>query len=137
MAQRRKLRIAATADVHYAKHGKGKLQELFTHASHVADGLLISGDLTDYGLPEEAELLAADIHAHLRIPVIGVLGNHDFESGHPEAVCAVMENAGVHMLTGESVVIEDVGFAGVCGFGGGFGRGMLNAWGEPLIKSFV
>jgi Icc-related predicted phosphoesterase len=132
-----KLRIAATADVHYGKQSKGKMQELLHAASHDADVLLICGDLTDYGLPEEAELLAADIRAHLRIPVLAVLGNHDFESGHPEAVRDVLVNAGVRMLDGEAAEIEGVGFAGVCGFGGGFGRRMLNAWGEPLIKNFV
>lgn len=133
----KKMRIAATADVHYGKHSKGKLQELFTTVSREADVLLMCGDLTDYGLPEEAELLAADIRAYLRIPIIGVLGNHDFESGQQDAVTKVMEEAGVEMLDGESVEIDGVGFAGVCGFGGGFGRRMLNAWGEPLIKAFV
>jgi Icc-related predicted phosphoesterase len=132
-----KLRIAATADIHYGKHSKGKMQELFAAVSREADVLLICGDLTDYGLPEEAELLAADIRAHLRVPVIAVLGNHDFESAHPEAVRKVMESAGVTMLDGETTEVNGVGFAGVCGFGGGFGRRMLNAWGEPLIKSFV
>ena len=137
MAPSKKLRIAATADLHYGKHSKGKMQDLFTEVSREADVLLLCGDLTDYGLPEEVEVLAADLHAHLRIPAIGVLGNHDFESGHSEAVCQIMENAGVTMLNGHATEIEGVGFAGVCGFGGGFGRRMLNAWGEPLIKSFV
>ena len=133
----KKMRIAATADVHYGKHSKGKMQDLFATVSREADVLLMCGDLTDYGLAEEAELLAADIRSYLRIPVIAVLGNHDFESAHPEAVIKVMEEAGVEMLDGEAVEIEGVGFAGVCGFGGGFGRRMLNAWGEPLIKTFV
>jgi Icc-related predicted phosphoesterase len=133
----KKLRIAATADIHYGKHSKGKMQELFAQVSREADVLLLCGDLTDYGLREEAELLAADIHTHVRVPVLAVLGNHDFESGHPEAVVHVMESAGVTMLNGEATEIDGVGFAGVCGFGGGFGRRMLNAWGEPLIKSFV
>ncbi len=133
----KKLRIAATADVHYGKHSKGKMQELFTTVSREADVLLICGDLTDYGLPEEAELLAADIRSHLRIPVLAVLGNHDFESAQQDAVTKVMDEAGVEMLDGESIEIDGVGFAGVCGFGGGFGRRMLNAWGEPLIKTFV
>jgi Icc-related predicted phosphoesterase len=132
-----KLRIAATADLHYGKHSKGKMQDLFIAASHDADVLLICGDLTDYGLAEEAEQLVADLRAHVRIPVLAVLGNHDFESGHPEAVSKVMEDAGVTMLDGEACDIGGVGFAGVCGFGGGFGRRMLNAWGEPLIKGFV
>jgi Icc-related predicted phosphoesterase len=113
------------------------MQDLFVHVSREADVLLIAGDLTDYGLPEEAELLAADMRAHLRIPVIAVLGNHDFESGHPEAVRKVLDDAGVTMLEGEATEINGVGFAGVCGFGGGFGSRMLNAWGEPLIKAFV
>jgi Icc-related predicted phosphoesterase len=137
VTKEKKLRIAATADIHYGKHSKGKMQELFTHASRDADVLLLCGDLTDYGLAEEAELLAADIHAHARIPVLGVLGNHDFESGTPEAVCKALDAVGVHMLQGEATEVEGVGFAGVCGFGGGFGRSMLNAWGEPLIKAFV
>ncbi|MBA3882016.1 MAG: metallophosphoesterase [Chthoniobacterales bacterium] len=137
MSTDRKLRVAATADVHYGKQSKGKLHEVFDAISGDADVLLICGDLTDYGLPEEAELLAADIRAHVRIPVLAVLGNHDLESGQSEAVSKVMEDAGVRMLNGEAAVIGGVGFAGVCGFGGGFGRQMLNAWGEPLIKSFV
>jgi predicted MPP superfamily phosphohydrolase len=82
----KKMRIAATADVHYGKHSKGKMQELFATVSREADVLLMCGDLTDYGLPEEAELLAADIRSYLRIPVIAVLGNHDFESAQPDAV---------------------------------------------------
>src|SRR3954471_21697305 len=113
------------------------MQDLFIAASRDADVLLICGDLTDYGLAEEAEQLVADLRTHVRIPVLAVLGNHDFESGHPEAVSKVMEDAGVTMLDGEACEIGGVGFAGVCGFGGGFGRRMLNAWGEPLIKNFV
>ena len=131
------MRIAATADIHYGKHSKGKMQELFATVSREADVLLICGDLTDYGLPEEAELLAADLHGHLRIPAIAVLGNHDFESGQAKAVCEALDAVGVNMLDGEAIEIDGVGFAGVCGFGGGFGRRMLNAWGEPLIKNFV
>jgi Icc-related predicted phosphoesterase len=137
MAKLDKLRIAATADIHYGKHSKGKMQELFADVSREADVLLLCGDLTDYGLPEEAELLAADIRAHVRIPTLGVLGNHDFESAQAEDVRKVLDDAGVTMLDGEATEIEGVGFAGVCGFGGGFGRRMLNAWGEPLIKAFV
>ncbi|MBA2241385.1 MAG: metallophosphoesterase [Chthoniobacterales bacterium] len=137
MANAKKLRIAATADLHYGKHSQGKMQDLFAQVSREADVLLICGDLTDYGLPEEAELLAADLRLHLRIPVLAVLGNHDSESGQPEAVRKVMEDAGVTMLNGEATEVQGIGFAGVCGFGGGFGRRMLNAWGEPLIKAFV
>jgi Icc-related predicted phosphoesterase len=131
------LRIAATADLHYAKHSRGKMHDAFVEISRGADLLLLCGDLTDYGLPEEAEELAADIRTALKIPCIGVIGNHDFESGQAESVAKVLDDSGVTMLNGEAVEIAGVGFAGICGFGGGFGRRMLNAWGEPLIKQFV
>jgi len=131
------LRIAATADLHYAKHSRGKMHDAFAEASLGADVLLLCGDLTEYGLPEEAEELAADIRSAVRIPVVAVIGNHDYESGHPETVAKILDDTGVTMLNGEAVEIAGVGFAGICGFGGGFGRRMLNAWGEPLIKQFV
>jgi len=133
----RPLRIAATADLHYAKHSRGMLHKAFAEISESADMLLLCGDLTDYGLPEEAEELVADIRATVRIPALAVLGNHDFESSQAELVSNVLDEAGVNMLNGEAIEIAGVGFAGICGFGGGFGRRMLNAWGEPLIKQFV
>jgi len=134
---KRALRIAATADLHYGKHSRGTLHEAFAEISSSADILLLCGDLTDYGLPEEAEALVTDIRAAVKIPMLGVLGNHDFESGQAELVCKVLDDAGVNMLDGEAVEVAGVGFAGIAGFGGGFGRRMLNAWGEPLIKQFV
>ena len=134
---KRQLRIAATADLHYGKHSQGTLHEAFAEISGIADILLLCGDLTDYGLPEEAEALVADIRAAVTIPMPAVLGNHDFESGQAELVCKVLDNAGVIVLDGEAIEVAGVGFAGIAGFGGGFGRRMLNAWGEPLIKQFV
>jgi Icc-related predicted phosphoesterase len=131
------LRIAAAADLHCTKSGKGQFQPLFAEASHEADVLLLCGDLTDYGLPEEAHVLADDIHAFATVPVLAVTGNHDYESGHLDEVVRILTEAGVKMLDGDCAEIQGVGFAGVCGFGGGFGRQMLNAWGEPLIKAFV
>jgi Icc-related predicted phosphoesterase len=131
------LRIAATADLHYGKHSRGTLHEAFAEISSNADMLLLCGDLTEYGLPEETEQLVADIRAAVRIPMLAVLGNHDFESGQAELVSKVLDDAGVNVLNGEAIEIEGVGFAGIAGFGGGFGRRMLNAWGEPLIKQFV
>ncbi len=130
----RLLRIAATADLHYAKHSRGTLHDAFDEISRTADMLLLCGDLTDYGLPEEAEELVADIRAAVRIPTLAVLGNHDFESSQPELVSKVLDDAGVTVLNGEAIEIAGVGFAGIAGFGGGFGRRMLNAWGESLIK---
>jgi len=137
MANQSPLRIAATSDIHYDRHSVGKMQTLFTEASKSADVLLICGDLTDYGHTDEAKLLAEDIRRYARIPVYAVLGNHDFESGQTREVQEIIEGAGVDVLDGESIEFEGVGFAGVCGFGGGFGSLMLNAWGEPIIKAFV
>jgi Icc-related predicted phosphoesterase len=131
------LRIAAVADIHVKKTGHGSLQSLFAAATEQADVLLLCGDLTDYGLVEEAKVLAKEITASLRIPVIGILGNHDFESGKQDDVVRIMVDAGVTMLDGDSHEIEGVGFAGVKGFGGGFGRRQLGAWGEDIIKKFV
>ena len=131
------LRIAAIADIHVKKTGQASLQPLFSAVSEAADVLLLCGDLTDYGLVEEARNLAKDITAFLRIPSIGVLGNHDFESGKADEVVKIIAGAGVTMLDGGSHEIEGVGFAGIKGFGGGFGRRQLNAWGEEIIKKFV
>jgi len=133
----RPLRIAATADLHYGKHSRGTLHDAFAEISRSSDIVLLCGDLTDYGLPEEAEELVADIRAAVRIPILAVLGNHDFESSQPETISKVLDDAGVNVLNGEAIEIGGVGFAGIAGFGGGFGRRMLNAWGEPLIKQFV
>jgi Icc-related predicted phosphoesterase len=131
------LRIAAIADIHVKKSGQASLEPMFAAASQEADVLLFCGDLTDYGLVEEAKILAKDIAAFLRIPSIGVLGNHDFESGKADDVVKILADAGVTMLDGGSHEIEGVGFAGIKGFGGGFGRRQLNAWGEEIIKKFV
>jgi Icc-related predicted phosphoesterase len=131
------LKIAAVADLHYTKTSKGHLESLFVEASREADVLLLAGDLTDYGLEEEAQVLAEDLRSYASKPVLAVLGNHDYESGRPQAVSEILTKAGVRMIDGECCEIGGVGFAGVCGFGGGFGQRMLSAWGEPLIKSFV
>jgi Icc-related predicted phosphoesterase len=137
MAEKNETRIAAVADIHYGKTAKGKLRDLFVEATSNADVLVIAGDLTEYGSPEEAAVLAEDLRTHVRIPVIAVLGNHDFESERPTEVQSALESVGVTFLDGSGIEINGVGFAGVCGFGGGFDRQMLSAWGEPLIKAFV
>jgi Icc-related predicted phosphoesterase len=131
------LRIAAIADIHVKKTGQPSLKPLFDAVSNEADVLLLCGDLTDYGLVDEAKVLARELTASLRIPSIGVLGNHDFESGKADDVVKILVDAGVTMLDGGAHEIEGVGFAGIKGFGGGFGRRQLNAWGEEIIKKFV
>ena len=137
MAEKESLRIAAVADLHVKKTSAGALQPLFSKATETADVLLLCGDLTDYGTVEEAKILAKEITSSLRIPVIGVLGNHDFESGKQDEIVKIMTDAGVTMLDGDSHEIHGVGFAGVKGFGGGFGRRSLGAWGEEVLKRFV
>jgi len=131
------LRIAAVADIHVKKTGQGSMQPLFSQATQQADVLLLCGDLTDYGAVEEAKILAKEITSSLRIPAIGVLGNHDFETGKQDEIVKILTDAGVTMLDGDVHEIHGVGFAGVKGFGGGFGRRELGAWGEDIIKKFV
>jgi Icc-related predicted phosphoesterase len=98
--------------------------------------LLLCGDLTDYGTAEEAKVLADELAA-VSVPIVAVLGNHDYESGTQQVVAEYLIKAGVRVLDGEAVEIEGVGIAGAKGFCGGFGRGSLGAWGEPAIKQFV
>src|SRR5687767_11785683 len=114
------LRIAASADLHYNKQSHGRAREMLEEVSSAADILLLCGDLTDYGTVEEAHVLAEDIRKYARLPILAVLGNHDFESDQTAAVRATVEEAGVRVLDGESQEMEGVGFAGICGFGGGF-----------------
>ena len=130
------IRIAAVGDVHCSKTNQGSLQPIFAAASDMADVLLICGDLTDYGYPEEARNLVAEL-APVRIPIIAVLGNHDYESGNAEEVKKILTDARVQLLDGDSVEVLGVGFAGVKGFGGGFGRRTLEPWGEDATKAFV
>lgn len=137
MPTRDTVRIAAVADVHYGKQSQGMLQSLFSQMTERADVLVLPGDLTDYGLAEEARVLARDLTACVKIPIVAVLGNHDFESDQMDEIVRILTDAGVHVLDGDSVEIQGVGFAGVKGFAGGFGRGTLGPWGERAIKAFV
>jgi Icc-related predicted phosphoesterase len=132
------LRIAAMADIHYSRTSQGQLQPVFAEIARSADVLLLCGDLTDYGLPEEAEILAKDLATIVKIiPVLGVLGNHDFESAQQVRVRQILSDVGVSMLDGETCEVKGVGFAGVKGFGGGFDQYMTTPWGEESMKIFV
>jgi Icc-related predicted phosphoesterase len=130
------VRFAAVGDLHVTKDSAGTLRGFFAQASEAADALLLCGDLTDYGTAEEAHILADELGA-VSVPVVAVLGNHDYESGMSAAVREILTHAGVRVLDGEVCEIEGVGIAGAKGFAGGFGRGSLGAWGEPAIKQFV
>jgi Icc-related predicted phosphoesterase len=131
------VRVAAIGDLHCTKASQGALQPLFQQISDTADVLLLCGDLTDYGLPEEAQILAKELTTGLKIPVIAVLGNHDFESGQAPEVQRILGDAGVKVLDGDSCEVKGIGFAGVKGFAGGFGDRALQAWGEESTKQFV
>jgi Icc-related predicted phosphoesterase len=131
-----KLRIAAIGDLHVMEDDVAPYRELFTEASAEADVLVLCGDLTNFGKIREAEILADDIRI-CSIPVLGVLGNHDYECGQPEKICEILHDAGMKILDEQAIEIEGVGFAGVKGFLGGFGRGELAPFGEPIVKAFV
>jgi uncharacterized protein len=136
LAHDKKIKIAALADIHVHDTDAGKYRELFAMLSDQADIIALCGDLTNLGLSAEAELLAADIAA-AKVPVIGVLGNHDHESGQPEEVRRILASGGLKLVDQEPFIIHGVGFAGVKGFGGGFDHYMLSAFGESAVKEFV
>jgi Icc-related predicted phosphoesterase len=131
-----KTRIAAVADVHVRDTDKGKWVDHFKEASRQADVLVLCGDLTDTGDELEAQVLADELKA-CSIPIVAVLGNHDYEKGRHKLIRQILHKDGVHVLDGESVVINGVGFAGVKGFGGGFDNHMLSMFGEGAMKAFV
>jgi len=131
------LRIAAIGDLHCTRASEGTFQPLFGKVGESADVLVLCGDLTDYGTPEEARVLAKELGA-TKIPRVAVLGNHDFESGASAEVARILADAaGVIVLDGTAVEVLGVGFAGVKGFAGGFGERALQSWGEEPIKAFV
>ena len=130
------LKIAAIADLHVKEDGASSYKELFGEMSAVADVIVVAGDLTDLGKPREAEILASELRA-CSVPVVAVLGNHDYECGAVEEVSRILRDAGVHLLEGQNIEIGGVGFVGVKGFVGGFGRRMLGSFGEPAIKAMV
>jgi Icc-related predicted phosphoesterase len=130
------LRIAAIGDLHVREDSVAPYRDMFAEISSNADVVVLCGDLTNFGKTSEAEILAEDIKS-CSIPIVGVLGNHDYECGQPEKVCDILHSAGMTVLDEQAVEIEGVGFAGVKGFLGGFGRGELAPFGEPIVKAFV
>jgi Icc-related predicted phosphoesterase len=132
----RPVRIAALSDPHCTRTSRGAFAPLFNRVPDVADVLLLCGDLTDHGLPEEAEVLAGEL-AGFHLPMVAVLGNHDYHSGKQAEVEQVLEKTGMKILDGDDCEVLGVAFVGVKGFGGGFGRHTLEAWGEEGIKQFV
>lgn len=131
-----KIVVAAIGDLHVTEASEHRYRDMFVEISEKADVLALCGDLTNFGKTREAEILAEDLR-HCTIPSVAVLGNHDYECGQPEEVARILHAAGVTMLDEQAVEIAGVGFAGVKGFLGGFGRGELGSFGEGPIKAFV
>src|SRR6478736_5068535 len=130
------MRIAATADLHFTPARFSALHDQLNRVRDEADVFVVAGDLTNYGRPDEMEPLL-NVLVRLRVPTIAVLGNHDFESDRQNDLIRMMSAAGIKVLDGSAYERDGVGFAGTKGFVGGFGRGVLTAFGEPEIKSFV
>jgi Icc-related predicted phosphoesterase len=130
------VKIAAVGDLHVTEDSVAPYARIFEEASGEADALVLCGDLTNFGKIPEAEILGEDI-AKATVPVLGVLGNHDYECGNPEEVARILHQAGMVVLDEQAHDIDGIGFAGVKGFLGGFGRGELAPFGEPEIKAFV
>jgi uncharacterized protein len=130
------MRIAATADLHFTPQRYAALRDELDKVRDEADVLVVAGDLTNYGKPEEMDPLLNAL-VRLRVPVIAVLGNHDYECDKQAELTRLMTDAGVKVLDGSAYERDGVGFAGTKGFVGGFGRGLLTAFGEPEVKTFV
>lgn len=131
------LRVAAVGDFHCGVGDVGAFRELFSDANVKADVLVLAGDMTRRGELAEFKVVAGEL-ADVKIPIVGVLGNHDYEANQVAEGSAELASRGIHLLDGDGFqLLEHVGFAGVKGFMGGFGRGTLTSFGEPETKAFV
>ena len=132
----RHVRIAAVGDFHFDLERATELRGSFAGLRGEADVLVLCGDLTTHGRPDQTRGFI-ELLADVDIPIVAVLGNHDFEADAVDEVTAILRERGVHVLDGHNVVVAGIGFAGVKGFGGGFGRGSLGPFGEVEYKQFV
>jgi Icc-related predicted phosphoesterase len=130
------MRIAATADLHFTPQSYDRVREPMAKVREEADVLIIAGDLTNYGRPDEMRSVLNAL-VRLRVPIVAVLGNHDYESGQEQELAKMMTDEGIKVLDGSSYERDGIGFAGTKGFPGGFGRGVLTPFGEKEIKAFV
>jgi Icc-related predicted phosphoesterase len=132
------LRIGAVGDLHFGRTAKDVLTPILKAVRDTQrDVLLLLGDLTDYGTVEEAQALTKELVNGIKVPILSVLGNHDYQGNAVDGIVRTLRDGGITVLDGDSCEIKGVGFAGVKGFCGGFGRGALGPWGEPVIKQFV
>ncbi|MFD7408278.1 metallophosphoesterase [Streptomyces sp. NPDC059866] len=134
------IRIAAVGDIHMGPDSQGLLRPAFDTLPDCADVLLLAGDLTRHGTPQEARVVAREVEG-LGVPVVAVLGNHDHHDERPDEVTAILQDAGARVLEGQATVVSvgeaRVGVAGTKGFGGGFVGRSAGEFGEPLMKEFV
>jgi uncharacterized protein len=130
------MRVAATADLHFTPARFTALHDQLNRVRDEADVFVLAGDLTNFGRPDEMEPLL-NVLVRLRLPVIAVLGNHDYESDRQVELMRMLTQEGIKVLDGSAYERDGVGFAGTKGFVGGFGRGVLTAFGEPEVKTFV
>lgn len=128
--------VAGIGDIHVGEGAERDLRSLFADISARADILALCGDLTQHGTLREARLLAECLRT-VSIPMVGVLGNHDFDDESTAEMIDILQDAGLCILEGQMHEFAGVGFAGVKGFAGGFGSHMLGSFGEPAIKHFV
>lgn len=137
MSSSERIHLAATSDLHCTEDDAERVRALAEAVNRQADALVLCGDLTDHGRLAQARALAEGL-SHLRVPCAAVLGNHDYEDGQASELIGLLEGAGVRVLDGSSLVLsEGIGIAGAKGFPGGFGRGMLQPFGEDAVKLFV
>jgi Icc-related predicted phosphoesterase len=134
------IRIAAVGDIHYDRKSQGRLSKYNKKLAECADLLLIAGDLTQVGTPEEVSVLADDLKG-APVPVVAILGNHDYQSNQQGQVIEILTQAGVTVLDGSSVVLnvrgQTIGIVGLKGFGGGFVGACGSDFGEPEMKNFI
>ncbi len=130
------MRLAAVADIHINPQNHESDVRQFSMVNEMADALVIAGDFTNHGMPDEMRG-CLNVLEHVHIPIIAVLGNHDHESGNQDELMGMLRLAGVHMLDGNCFELDSVGFAGTKGFCGGFAPHELLPFGEQGIKTFV
>lgn len=134
------IRLAAVGDVHIGDDVRGMYRKQLTGIAHDADVLLVAGDLTQHGTPEEGQMVAEELR-DLGVPVVAVLGNHDYHSGTQEEIRRELTDVGITVLEGEATVVEchglRLGVAGAKGFGGGFAGRCGSDFGEPEMKAFI
>lgn len=132
----RRVTVAAIGDLHVDESMRGAYVDLFAHAGREADVLVVAGDMTTHGRPEQMRAFVDELRG-VEIPIVAVYGNHDYEGETIVESTAILHDRGIHVLDGDHIVVDGIGFAGIKGFAGGFGRGSLAPFGEALIKNFV